>query len=69
MYTEILSEIAGIEIYPVLSLVLFVIIFAGVLLWAVRADRERLDRLAALPFDDGASAPMGEAHMTARRQP
>jgi hypothetical protein len=52
MYTEILRSIVGIEIYPVLSLTLFVSLFGGVLVWALSADRTRLDELAALPFDD-----------------
>jgi hypothetical protein len=52
MHGDILRRIAGIEVFPVLSLVIFVAVFAGVLIWAVRADRRRLDVLAALPLTD-----------------
>jgi len=52
MSGDILRRIAGIEVFPVVSLVIFVAVFAGVLIWAVRADRRRLDLLAALPLTD-----------------
>jgi hypothetical protein len=52
MYGDILRRIAGIEVFPVVSLVIFVAVFAGVLIWAARADRRRLDALAALPLSD-----------------
>ena len=50
--SEILRRIAGIEVFPVISLVIFVAVFAGVIIWALRADRGRLDRLASLPFSE-----------------
>ena len=52
MYKEILQGIAGIEIFPVISLVLFVLVFAAVLVRVLRADAAELDRHAALPLDD-----------------
>ena len=51
MYKEALRSIVGIEIFPVISLLLFVAVFAGVLVWAIRADRDALDRHALLPLD------------------
>lgn len=56
MHTDILRAIVGIEIFPVISLLLFVGVFAGVLAWAARADRDVLDRHAALPLDDRAGS-------------
>ena len=52
MYADILRGIAGIEIFPIVSLVLFVAVFGGVLVWAVRADRRHLDACAALPLEE-----------------
>ena len=57
MASDILRRITGIEIFPVVSLVIFVAVFAGVLLWAVRADKRRLAELAALPLADAGAAP------------
>jgi hypothetical protein len=52
MYTDILRGIEGIGIFPIISLVLFVAVFTAVLVWAVRADRGRLARHAALPLTE-----------------
>ncbi len=68
MYTEILRGIAGVGIFPVISLVLFVAVFSVVLLWAVRADRTKLDRHAALPLAEAPPAPVGaDAELSGRR--
>jgi hypothetical protein len=52
MYTEILQSIDGIGIFPVVSLVLFVIVFSGMLVQVFHLDRSRLDRMAAMPLDE-----------------
>ena len=41
MYMDILRAIAGIEIFPVVSLLLFVTVFTVVLVWTLRLDRAR----------------------------
>jgi cytochrome c oxidase cbb3-type subunit 4 len=57
MYKDILRHIAGIEVFPVLSLVVFVTVFAAVLVYVTRLDKVRLARLASLPLDaDGDAA-------------
>jgi hypothetical protein len=59
MYKDILRGIVGIEVWPVLSLVIFVTFFAGVLVWVARLDRHRVAHLSALPLDgpDGDGLP------------
>ena len=52
MFTDILLGIAGIEMFPVVSLVLFVVVFGIVLIRVARMDGAGLERLAALPLDD-----------------
>ena len=70
MYTEILSTIGGIAVYPIVSLTLFVAFFSGVIAWAIRADGARLDRLAAMPLDDDRGDAMtADTRDTARRIP
>jgi hypothetical protein len=57
MYQDILRNIAGIEVFPVLSLLLFVVLFAIVIIRTMRMDRRRVARLAGLPLEEeGASA-------------
>ena len=51
MYKELLRSVVGIEIFPVISLMLFVVVFAVVLYRAFRLDRHRLARMAQLPLD------------------
>jgi len=56
MHAEVLRAIDGIAIFPVISLVVFVLVFACVLVHSSRLDRGRLDRLAHLPLDEGEEA-------------
>ena len=52
MYKEILESMAGIEIFPVVSLLLFVTVFGTVLYWTSRVDRARLSEFSQLPLDE-----------------
>jgi hypothetical protein len=52
MYTEILRSIAGIHIFPVISLVLFIAFFTGMLVRVMRLERSQVDRYARLPLED-----------------
>jgi hypothetical protein len=58
MHIETLRAIAGIEIFPVISLLLFVTVFAVVLVWTCRLDRSRVTAASHLPLDG--TAPSAE---------
>jgi hypothetical protein len=60
MYKETLQAIAGIEIFPVLSLLLFVAVFGTVLFWTSRLDTARLQEFSNMPLD--VDAPAKDAH-------
>jgi len=64
MYKEILRGIAGIEVYPVVSLILFVVVFSVMLLRVARMDRAGAQRLAALPLDAGEDDGMADGKAT-----
>ena len=51
MHIDTLRAIAGIEIFPVISLLLFVVVFTVVLVWTLRLDRSRVSAAARLPLD------------------
>jgi hypothetical protein len=51
MYKEILLGIAGIDVFPVVSLVLFVTVFTVMLIRVAMMDRASAARLAAMPLD------------------
>jgi hypothetical protein len=66
MYKEVLRTIAGIEVFPVLSLVIFLTVFVVMLVWVLRLDRDSLTTYASLPLDDGASRPASQRADTLR---
>ena len=63
MYTDILRRISGIEVFPVISLLLFVTVFTVVLVWTLRLDRTRVAAAAHLPLD-GTAPSAGAADTT-----
>lgn len=63
MYKDVLRAIAGIDTFPVISLVLFVSAFTLAVLWTLHMDRQSADHLAALPLDPG-MAPGGDGQET-----
>lgn len=50
MFGDILRSIGGVSVFPVISLLLFVSFFAGVLIRVARMDRRLVDRLSRLPL-------------------
>jgi hypothetical protein len=52
MYKNVLQNINNIEIWPIISFVIFFVFFLGLLWWVFKVDKEFINRMAALPFDD-----------------
>lgn len=52
MEVETLRAIEGIGIFPVISLVLFVLVFSVMLVRVLRLDRRRVASYAAMALDD-----------------
>ena len=59
-----LDTIAGIDIYPVLSFIVFFLFFLGVLLWVFTVRRSHIEHIAALPItpDDRTNETTRQAH-------
>ena len=55
MFRNILEKIAGVEVYPVISLVLFVLVFTVMLIWTMRRDERYIRELAEMPLNDESS--------------
>ena len=53
MIKEALQSIQGVEIYPIISLLLFVLSFGVVLFLALRMNRSEVEYVSRLPLDDG----------------
>ncbi|SFB52907.1 CcoQ/FixQ family Cbb3-type cytochrome c oxidase assembly chaperone [Algoriphagus aquimarinus] len=52
MYKEVLRSIEDIEIFPIISLVIFVLFFIGIAIWAIRIPKDYVDHMSSLPMDD-----------------
>ena len=51
-FSNYLEHIAGVSIYPVISLALFILFFAGVMIWIYRIDRKEIEHMENLPLND-----------------
>ncbi len=57
MYKEILRSIENIEIYPIISLIIFLLFFVGMFIWVIRVPKGYVDHMSALPMDEEESNP------------
>jgi cbb3-type cytochrome oxidase subunit 3 len=55
MIQNVLQHIGGIGNYGIITLCLFFVVFAGVLIWVFRLKKADLDSAAALPLENDKS--------------
>ena len=53
MYKNVLQSINDIEIWPTISLVLFFIVFVGMLIYVSKISKQYIDEMKNLPLDEG----------------
>ncbi|MFN8152961.1 MAG: CcoQ/FixQ family Cbb3-type cytochrome c oxidase assembly chaperone [Bacteroidia bacterium] len=51
MFRKYLESIAGVDIYPIISLLIFFIFFALLITWVMRTRKEYVEELSNLPFE------------------
>ena len=51
MYKNVLQTIAGIGIFPMISMLIFLAVFLAAIIWICQADKEYLQRMAELPLE------------------
>ena len=51
MFKEIFQSMSGIEVFGIVVMITFFIIFLGVILWSIKADKQYLNRMSTLPLD------------------
>lgn len=51
MYKQVLNSIHDVEIYPIVTLVFFVVFFASMIVMVMRMDRETISHASSLPLD------------------
>ncbi|KGO94953.1 CcoQ/FixQ family Cbb3-type cytochrome c oxidase assembly chaperone [Flavobacterium subsaxonicum] len=47
-----LETIAGVAIYPIISLLIFFFFFVGLYTWTFTYKKEKIDEMSNLPFSD-----------------
>lgn len=47
-----MTSITGIEIYPLISFIIFFTFFLVMLVWVVRSDKKFITKMGNLPLDD-----------------
>lgn len=52
MYKNVLQGIENIEIWPVISFVIFFVFFLCLLLWVFTTDKKFIDKMKSLPIDE-----------------
>lgn len=53
MIRNVLSHIGGVEVYGIISILLFFAFFAGMLVWAFGLKSSHLQAMSRLPLRDG----------------
>lgn len=56
MIKNVLSALGGIEVYGIISICLFFVVFTAAILWAVTLKKPFLKSMSQLPLDDGETA-------------
>lgn len=49
---ENLATIDGVEIYPIISLLIFVLFFTGVIINTLRVDKKKVKALESMPLNE-----------------
>lgn len=52
MHKEILRSIENIEIYPIISLLIFFLFFIGMFWWVIKVDTKYTDHMKNIPLED-----------------
>lgn len=47
---ETLSSIDGVSLFPIIAIVLFMVIFGLIVLYALRMDKNRVNEMASMPL-------------------
>jgi cytochrome c oxidase cbb3-type subunit 4 len=57
MYKDVLRTIENVEIWPLISLIIFFLFFIGVAIYLLTIDRKFIKKMKELPMDDGTVSP------------
>jgi len=52
MFSQNLSSIENVWIFPIISLILFFLIFSGVIIWVFKKDKSYMESYANIPLEN-----------------
>lgn len=52
MHKEVLQSIEGVSTYPIISLIVFVLFFAVIIIWMLKVDKKYIKKMENLPFEN-----------------
>ncbi len=53
MYKQILQSVHNVEIWPIISLVIFFVFFVLMIIWVIKTDKKYIQKMKELPMNDG----------------
>jgi cytochrome c oxidase cbb3-type subunit 4 len=51
MFKEVLQSIEGIEIYTIVSMIIFILFFIGMTIWLFKVDKKYIKDMSELPLE------------------
>ena len=54
MFKHYFEQIQNVEIWPIISLIIFFVFFTGTIFWVLFLDKKYIEKMKSLPFDDDA---------------
>ncbi|MFU8859436.1 MAG: hypothetical protein ACNA8K_03335 [Cyclonatronaceae bacterium] len=59
MYKDVLSRMEGVDLFPLISLFIFLTFFVLLIMWVIRLNRGYIDTMANMPLEDDESSGKG----------
>jgi cytochrome c oxidase cbb3-type subunit IV len=51
MIRDVLQSVEGISVYPIISLIIFVLFFAILIIWMIKVDKKYINKMKNLPLE------------------
>lgn len=51
MMRDVLQSVEGISLYPIISMIIFVLFFAILIIWMIKVDKNYIKKMSNLPLE------------------
>ena len=52
MYKDVLQSVEGIEFYTIVSMIIFILFFIGMIIWLFKVDKKYIQQMSKLPLQN-----------------